>query len=207
MIISELIPFDKKRIKVFIDGEFAFVLYKGELKNYKIKVGEELEENCYREIFEEVLPKRCKLRAMNLLQKRDYTEYKLREKLKDGQYPEEIIDIAVDYVKSYKYIDDERYVRDFVNCYIESRSKNRIIQDLINKGLKKDFISPIIDEIYDETNPDIELEQVLVLLKKKKYDPENADYACKQKLMSFLFRKGFSMDVIRKALALDTSYD
>ena len=37
-----VVELDKKRSKVFLDGEFAFVLYKGELRDYKIKVGNEL---------------------------------------------------------------------------------------------------------------------------------------------------------------------
>jgi len=40
MIITDLVDFNKKRVKVFIDEEFAFVLYKGELNLYGIKVGE-----------------------------------------------------------------------------------------------------------------------------------------------------------------------
>ena len=42
MIVSDICALDKKRSKVFIDGEFAFVLYNGELRDFDIKVGNEL---------------------------------------------------------------------------------------------------------------------------------------------------------------------
>ena len=42
------------------------------------------------------------------------TEKKLRQKLVEGKYPEDIIDIALAYVKSYGYIDDEAYARDYM---------------------------------------------------------------------------------------------
>ena len=81
MIISDIIEFDKKRSKVYIDGEFAFLLYKGELRDYNIKINNELSESAYEMITKELLPKRAIKRAMNLLQKKDYTEKKLRDKL------------------------------------------------------------------------------------------------------------------------------
>ena len=54
----------------------------------------------------DVLLKRAKLRCMNLLKSRDYTEYQLRMKLRQGVYPEDIIDAAVAYVASYGYVND-----------------------------------------------------------------------------------------------------
>ncbi len=100
MIVTDVIELDKKRSKVFLDGEFAFVLYKGELRDYKIKVGSDLSLNTYDEITGTVLSKRVKLRAMNLLQKKDYTEKQLRDKLNEGLYSQELVDEAIDYVKS-----------------------------------------------------------------------------------------------------------
>ena len=38
--ITEIVPLDKKRSKVYLDHEFAFVLYKGELHSLKLSEGE-----------------------------------------------------------------------------------------------------------------------------------------------------------------------
>ena len=84
MIVTQIEEISKSRSKVYIDSEFAFVLYKGELHKYGIKKDEILSEAVYRQLTEEILPKRAKLRAMNLLTKRPYTELKLREKLEDN---------------------------------------------------------------------------------------------------------------------------
>ena len=200
MIVSDIEEFDKKRCKVFIDGEFAFVLYKGELKDYAMKVGSELSGAAYSEIMNTLLAKRCKLRAMNLLQKKDYTEKQLRDKLKEGLYPGEIIDEAIAYVKSFRYLDDERFARDYIAYHMSIRSKNRIIQDLTSKGIDKEVIVSIIEELYAEGDSDVELEQIKKLLEKKHYVKDQADYKEKQKLMAFLLRKGFQMSEIRKAM-------
>ena len=207
MIVSDIQEFDKKRCKVYIDGEFAFILYKGELRDYAIKIGCEIPNESYSEIMETLLPKRCKLRAMNLLQKKDYTEKQLRDKLKEGFYPAEIVDEAIDYVKSFRYLDDERFARDYIAYHMPMRSKNRISQDLTSKGIDKEIIVSVLDELYSEANSDVELEQVKKLLTKKHYVKDQADYKEKQKLMAFLLRKGFQISEIRKALDFDPNED
>lgn len=199
MQITDIVELDKKRSKVFIDGEFAFVLYKGELRDYKIKVGETLTDNAYEEITGTVLSKRVKLRVMNLLQKKDYTEKQLRDKLQEGLYPLELVDEAIAYVKSYKYLDDDRFARDYITYHMEMRSKQRILQDLSQKGINKDQILSIMDEIYEDEESDVETEQIQKLLLKKHFDKE-MDYKEKQKLIAFLMRRGYTLDKIRRAM-------
>ena len=95
MLVTQVTELSKSRSKVYIDQEFAFVLYKGELRLYHIKEGQQLSEEDHRTIMQEVLPKRAKLRAMNLLQGREYTTAQLRTKLQQGFYPAEIIEQAI----------------------------------------------------------------------------------------------------------------
>ena len=198
MEITQIIPLDSKRCKIYLEGEFAFVLYKGELRDFGIKEGQVIDSLVYGEIVNELLPKRCIKRAMNLLQKRDYTTGQLRDKLAEGYYTDEMIDGAIDYVTSYHYLDDERYCRDYITYHMETRSRARIIQDLTSKGLNKEFILPIVEELYAENDPDLEQEQIRKLLAKKHFDPETADFKERQKMTAFLLRRGFSMSDIRK---------
>ena len=203
MIVTDVVELDKKRCKIFLDGEFAFVLYKGELREYGVKSGTEISLHEYEEITRVLLPKRAKLRAMNLLQKKDYTEKQLRDKLSEGLYPVDIIDDAIVYVKSYKYLDDERFARDYITYHMEMRSRNRIIQDLTTKGISKDTAMPILEELYQQANEssdlDIEQEQIRRLLDKKHYS-DDMEYKDKQKIMGFLVRRGYSMESIRNAM-------
>ena len=199
-IVTDIVEFDKKRCKVYLDGEFAFLLYKGELRDFSIKNGAEISDATYTEIVEGVLCKRCKLRAMNLLQKKDYTERQLRDKLSEGLYQPELIDDAIGYVKMYKYLDDDRYARDYITYYMSTRSKNRIIQDLITKGISKEKLMPIMEQLYLQEDGDIELEQVKALLEKKHYDQDMTDFKEKQKIMAFLMRRGFQMSTIKRAM-------
>lgn len=199
MIISDILELDKKRSKVFIDGEFAFVMYKGEFRDYGIKLEAEISDETYESIISVLLPKRATKRAMNLLQKRDYTEAKLREKLSEGLYPQEAIDAAIEYVKSYHYLDDERYARDYITYHMPTKSKNRIVQDLSNKGIKKDILIPILEELYEEEDLDPETSQIEALLQKKHYS-KDLDYKEQQKIIAFLLRRGFSLDKVKRVI-------
>ncbi len=200
MTVSGITELDKKRCRIYLDGEFAFVLYKGELKDYCIREGQELSQNAFDEITRVLLPKRAKLRAMNLLQKKDYTKKQLTDKLSEGLYPSEVIEEAIKYVESYKYLDDERFARDYIAYHMSTRSRNRIIQDLSSKGISKDVFMPVLEELYEEEGDDSEMDQIRKLLQKKHYDPENTEFKDKQKIIAFLMRRGFNMSDIRKAM-------
>ncbi len=44
MKVTEIEAVSKSRAKVYIDEKFAFVLYKGELRSFQIREGEEVSE-------------------------------------------------------------------------------------------------------------------------------------------------------------------
>ena len=203
MQITQIIELSKTRSKVYIDQEFAFVLYKGELRLYHIREGEELSDKDYRQIMQEVLPKRAKLRAMNLLKSREYTREQLRNKLAQGFYPKEIIEEALDYVASFRYIDDLRYATGFITYHEASKSRRRMEQDLQKKGIPKD----VIEKAWQtwEANGGVldEQEMIQKLLEKKHYNAESADYKEQQKIFAYLMRKGFAGEQIRKAMKSD----
>lgn len=203
MLITDIIAIDKKRDKIYIDNEFAFVLYKGELHLYNIEIGNILTETIYNQIINDVIIKRVRLRAMNLLTKKDYTEAGLREKLLQGYYREEMADEAIRYVKSYGYIDDERYVRNYFAIHILSKPRKLIEQKLIEKGISPKLLEEIVEDIYEKERfltkvPD-ELEIGRNLLSKKKYDIANSQ-SDRQKAYGYLLRRGISGESAIKLL-------
>lgn len=202
MIVTDIVELSKNRSKVCIDQEFAFVLYKGELSLYHVRIGEELAESNYRTIMEKVLPKRAKLRAMNLLQKREYTTAQLRGKLLQGFYPEEITEEALAYVAAYHYTDDLRYAMDFITSNEGRKSRRRIEMDLQQKGISKELIEQAFLEWQNKGGVQDEAAMIQDLLTKKNYDPEQTDYKERQRIYAFLLRKGFSGEEIGRAMRL-----
>ena len=90
MKVTKIESVTKTKFKVYVDDQFAFVLYKGELSRYRIVAEQEITREIFQKIKEEVILKRAKLRALHLLNDMDRTESQLRTKLKQGLYPEEI---------------------------------------------------------------------------------------------------------------------
>lgn len=203
MEITAIEEVSKSRSRIWIDGEPAFVLYKGELRVFRLQVGEEISGQDYRTIMGEVLPKRARLRAMNLLTKREYTESRLYDKLKEGGYPEEIIRNALDYVASFHYTDDLRYAVAYITDHENTRSRRRIEQDLLGKGIGKQTLEQAWRKWEEQGGSQDEQGMIRSLLQKRNYDPESADFREKQRTYAFLMRKGFSSDAVRKAMRTD----
>lgn len=210
MLVTEITEHNKTKYKIYVDYEFAFVLYKGELHKYRLKAGEPIAENVYRELTEEILPKRAKLRAMNLLTKRPYTERKLREKLEEGLYSPACMDAAIDYVKSFGYLDDKAYAADYIAYHMSSQSRRVMEQKLMQKGIDAKLIRECLDEIDLHECEEVEKEQIRSLFMKKckgKIPQENAE---KTKLINFFVRKGYTVSTVKRALeelSLDDLYN
>ncbi len=197
MLVAELAELDKRRIRVILEGGEDFVLYRGEVKRYSIQEGEELPQGQYEEIRTEVLAKRAKKRAMHLLENMDRTEAQLREKLKQGFYPEDIVEEAIAYVKSFRYLDDARYAENYVRGQKGKKSQRRIQMDLMGKGIKRELAAQALEEGYQQGQ---EQELILKWVQKKNYSSSQGDLKAKQKMYQFLLRKGFQPDDILHVL-------
>lgn len=200
MIVTEIAELSKTKCKVYIDDEFAFALYKGELQKYHIRKGGELPEETYQLITKEVLLKRAKLRCMNLLKSRDYTKYQLMSKLKQSMYPSDIIEQALEYVISYGYVEDERYARSYIESSGRFKSRRQIETDLMKKGIDKESIRQIFQETLETQQLPDEEKLIHALLEKKHYCRDTASREENKKIIGFLYRKGFSLDKIYKTL-------
>ena len=80
MEITDIAPLDKKRRKVYIDGQYAFPLYVSELRKYNIEAGAVLEENVYDDICS-LLMRRVRERILYLITDYDRSEQNIRQKI------------------------------------------------------------------------------------------------------------------------------
>lgn len=197
MPIAKLEIVTSTKYKVFLDDQFAFVLYKGELARYGIKEGADISEETREQVLSEVIIKRAKLRAMHLLEDMDRTESGLRDKLKQGLYPETVIETALAYVKSFGYIDDGRYARKFVESRKASKSKREIYAQLLKKGVSSDLIELAFEECFESGG---ETDAINQLIRKKRVNLSQATEEELHKLYGYLSRKGFRYEDIRQVV-------
>lgn len=197
MTVTEIKAITKTRFRVYLDEQFAFVLYKNELFRYHLEEGAEMSEKDYQEIRKTIVLKRAKLRAMHLLTDMDRTEYQLRNKLIMGGYPEDITEQALDYVKSFGYINDREYARRFVESRKGAKSRKELYALLSGKGLDSALIEEVLEECCSGEDTEMAIRN---LLRRKRFDPDHSTEKDRQKIYAFLARKGFQYEDICRAM-------
>lgn len=199
MIVTNITPIDKKKSVVSVEHGAAFPLYNGEIRRFGIENGAPLSEEILGEIYE-VLKKRVKERSLYLLRSMDRTEYEIRNKLKKGCYPEEMIEYAVNFLKKYGYIDDRRYAENYISASAGKKSRKIIRQSLYLKGISKEVAEETLQMFQGSGKEEEERSLIYSLIKKKRYDYENADRKEKNRIAAFLLRKGFEMEDVMYCL-------
>ena len=134
-------------------------------------------------------------KAMDLLLRMDRTEKNLRDKLREKEFSDEEIEDAVQYVKGFHYLDDERFAETYIRFHENEKSRLRLRQDLIRKGVDRELCEQKLRELYagDEDA------QIRYFLEKKQYSPDMEEKE-KRRIYAFLARKGFETAKIYQAM-------
>lgn len=196
MLVTKIQAVTKQKYRIELDGQPAFVVYKGELSRYGIKEGHEISRPVYEELVGQVLTKRAKLRAMHLLESMDRTRAELEKKLQSSEYPGEAVAEALAYVESFGYLDDKRYARHYVECKKEGRGKARLKMELAQKGVDRN----IIEEVLDEAELGDCRDTIRELVRKRRRGDGPMDDREQQRIYGYLMRKGFSSSDILSVL-------
>ena len=191
MRIVSIEPLNRRKSRVLTDEGPAFALYNGELEAYGLTLDGELDGETYERLLREILCPRAKERMLHLLEASDRTEAELRRRLREGCFPPEAVEAAIDYGKRRRYVDDRRYAENYVSFRAASRSRRQLEVELAARGISRDLARECLEEIQID-----EGEQVRRLLEKRGFDPENVDEGERRRTMAFLSRRGFSYEAI-----------
>ena len=144
--------------------------------------------------------KECLRKCGSLLAQRDYTCARLRDKLSNAGYEEDLIAEVIESLKEARYLDDRRYARSFAEAHWEDRSRLRIRADLEGRGVPQQIISEILEEVYEEHGNEAEIRQIRKLIEKRSFDPSTASWEDRSRLQAFLYRKGYGSASVRAAM-------
>ena len=84
--------------------------------------------------------RKAKLRALKILTRMDKTEQELEDALNRAGFSPEAVREAMDYVRSFGYLNDANYARKYVECYKDRKSRQKIRFDLMRKGIGKELV-------------------------------------------------------------------
>lgn len=196
MIITKLDKVGTKQVRLFFDEEKYCLLYYNEIRRLGFYEQDEIGQEEFEEL-NKLLLHRAKLKAMSLLKYQDRTKKELKERLMRAEFPEFITEGAVAYVESFGYINDEEYVRRYMEYKSGSKSKIQIKMDLRKKGITAETLERVFEE-YEYEEDDILEEQVKKRIRQKgSVTKENF-----QKYYRYFARKGFNsgkiLDLLRK---------
>ena len=185
----------KGKYRIGFDTGVICLVYGSEIRGMGIEAGACISEEQYHTILYDIVGKRAKKRALHLLEQMDRTEQQLREKLMASEYPVRCIDDAIEYVKSFHYLDDERYAQTFTRYKKDKMSRQQIKQKLMMKGVSREIVSEAIEEEYDVD----ETVHIRSILEKKHFSNETADEGEFRRVYNYLLRRGFrSNDILKE---------
>lgn len=184
------------RYSIFIDSVFDGTLEAEILVKHKLKTGDEIDEEQWRQIKLENGKLSAFSRAVGYIEKSLKTQKQLQTYLKEKGFLQESIDDAVQKLKEYGYIDDKVYAENYIKTYKDKKGKIKLKFDLLSKGVAADVIEEALQEFVDEDEQYAVCEKLL----KKYVKNKPQDVKLKSKAYAHLFSKGFSGDIISRAI-------
>ena len=197
VVIVSVEQLSKGTYRLHLDNGESWVLYSSELRACALAEGTVLTQMQYEQIRRDIIGKRAKKRAMHLLERMDRTEAELRKKLLESEYPEDLAEDAIAYVKSFHYVDDARYADCYVRLRGEGKSRGKLLAELQQKGVDRELASQVLSEYEDERD---EAQMIRELMEKRHYDPQTASLQEQRRMYGYLMRRGFQSTDIYKAI-------
>ena len=150
-------------------------------------------------IFEDDLVK-ARDYGLFLLNYRMRTEKELKDKLKENNFSEQVIDQTVERLTDYGFINDEKYAELYLKQRIQQRGAKTIEHELAKKGVSREIASELLDGLGEE-----EEAAALAACKKKVQNLKGRGLEkakVQEKTYRFLLSRGYDYNLIKKVYNL-----
>ena len=194
----KILKFKKKpngKYSVYLDDGREFVYYEDIILQFDLLLKKEIDEKDIMTIHNANLECDVYYVALNSIKSRFKSIYEVREFLRKKEYPEEMIQKAIDKLIEQKYLDDRLFAKSYINTQmmISSHGPIRIKNDLYNKKVA----SSIVEEeilVFDE---EIQEEKIRKLIERMmRSNRTRGGLVLKQKIINDLKTQGYEYDVI-----------
>lgn len=190
----------KTRANIFIDHKFCCGLDLSTVVKNGLKKGMNISEERLLEIQKESEMSDATEKALSLLERQKYTKSRLKAKLKEKGYLEELVDEVINKLSEYGYVNNLDYIKSFVVSN-PNKSKKEIEKNLILKGVTKEELNAF----YEELDEPIDEQEKCDRVAEKYMRNKEKNSATAKKLMSHLLYKGFSFSNARISVEKFTS--
>lgn len=187
----------KNRVSIFIDGKFAFGMDKSDCSFMGLKIGTKLTQERYDYIVDSTVYVKAYQKADKFIGFKMRTEKEVRDKLKEENYNEDIIERVIASMLKYKYINDAAYAKMYAaDCKkIKKWGPQRIKSELYKRGINENTVNKALSEL-DIEDTDKIIEELL----EKRIKDTPIDIKEKQKHFNYLLRRGFNSEDIKRVI-------
>jgi len=132
---------------------------------------------------------------------RNRSEKEMRDYLVKKKAPEDIIERINTSLRDHKFLNDEAFARSWVlsRARVKPKGKALLKIELRQKGIHDEIIQKVMSEVQEEIPSELEQAKSLIVKRMERLQgaPREEIYS---KVGGFLARRGFSWDVVKKAI-------
>jgi regulatory protein len=197
--ITALLPQkrSRRRVSVFLDGNFLFGLAAETVVTLGLRVGMEVDRARLDEIAREEQLHQARQYAFLLLSYKARTTTELKQRLARKGFSPDVQSRTLERLAELRMIDDAGYARQFAQDRVSlgHKGKWRVRGELLKRGVAKEHIEEALAAAPDETAAAREVAEKY-LSRNRCLEPA----VLRRRLYAFLARRGFSPDTIARVI-------
>lgn len=190
-----LVRLNTKNCKVMANDNVVAKMSCKNARNHGLANGVELNRDAFQQIIEDVLVPEALNMATAWLARREMSRLQVSQGLQQRGFSPDIIDMAMDRLREYGYVDDKRFALALVNLRQNTQPYGRIrlIADLRAKGVTGETADLALREFNEEEA----IRLATAMGKRRGLEG--------RKMYNFLYRRGFTSQLIQRTIQVDTS--
>ncbi|EPY09988.1 regulatory protein [Paenibacillus sp. cl6col] len=185
------------RYKIHFDEAEPLEVHEDVMVKFRLLKGTELSLDSLTEILRADEGNKAYVQAIKYLQRKPRTRIELARKLAQKGYEDGIVQEVLDRLEREWLVDDKSYAMQWTHQRLNRHMKGRrwIQHELKQKGVQERHIETALHSI----DPDEEWDSALTAARKKWRQTKGELHLRKQKVAAFLARRGYPMDMARRA--------
>lgn len=200
MLITAIEKRRKMLSALFLDGEFAVNIDTETLLKFRYKIGMDITDEQLHELILASDVRRANEKALYLLEHRSHSKKELIEKIQRTT-SKEAAQSAANRMEELGLVNDEDFAKRYAAELLNRKgfASRRIQYELLQKGIDKEIVAQIIEEL--ETNPVEKIKEII----EKKYLRYLQDEKGYRRAVNGLQRLGYRYEDIKRAISTFSS--
>lgn len=190
-----------ERVNVYVDGDFRFALAQELIFRTGLRTGDDIDEARIQRLEAEDLFWKARESSLNLLSFRARTAAELRRRLRQKEFPDEVVEACVTELVDRGLVDDSSFAESFVRDRVRFRPRGarRLAQELRAKGVDAETAAEAIEEVLQrEERSELDLAREVVAKWARRSGEDSL--RARRRLYGFLARRGFGGEVVRQIM-------